>query len=78
MLSVQAELCRIQAMLTAPASERYAELYAAQQALMWVMDSAMFKAPSEMLVSGTQAGSEDCQAEIGHSEFSGNRDHRAA
>ena len=79
MLSAQFELSRIQSILTADrAPDRYNELYAAQQALVWILDPATFKAPSDMLVIGTQGDSEDCPEGTYHSEFSDSRGHRAA
>ena len=46
MLFVQRELKRIQGALTSDKPpERYREHYAAQQALLWVLDPDTFKAP---------------------------------
>jgi hypothetical protein len=61
---IQRELERIQGALTsAEPPECYAELYAAQQALVWVLDSGTFKAPHDMLVRRTQEDLGDCPAE---------------
>jgi hypothetical protein len=70
MLSAQHELNRIHAALTAeppPPPSQYGELYAAQQALVWVCDPVTFKAPYEMLVIGTRGDSKGCSAENCHS-----------
>ncbi len=77
---VQKELDRIgTALRQADPVPRYDELYAAQQALMWVLDPSTFKAPYDLLVpvSGTPEGSEDCPEGNGHSEFSDSRDRHA-
>ena len=76
---IKHELDRLHGVLTSDnPPERYAELYAAQQALMWALDSETFKAPHDMLVTCSQADSKDCQVESDHSEFSDNRvDHAA-
>lgn len=59
---IQRELDRIGDALRADlAGNRYAQLYAAQQALAWAMEPDGFAAPSVMLM-GTPAGSEDCSA----------------
>jgi hypothetical protein len=71
---VQRELDRIHGALTSqPSPEHYAELYAAQQALVWVLDPATFKAPYHMLAICTQGDSEDCPAGSDHSAFLDNR-----
>jgi hypothetical protein len=61
MLFVQRELERIQGVLTLDEKpQRYDELYAVQQALVWVLDSDTFKAPRDMLAMSTQEDSGDC------------------
>jgi hypothetical protein len=66
---VQRELDRIGTALQQPQSDnRYAELYAAQQALKWAIEPADFKSPYDMLVTSTPEDSEGCQAENGHSQ----------
>jgi hypothetical protein len=78
MLHIQRKLERIQNVLTSVAPpERYAELYAAQQALVWVLDSETFKAPHDMLVTYSRGGSRDCLAGNDHSVFSDNPGLRA-
>ena len=67
---IQRELDRIGNALTgAQSGNRYAELYAAQQALAWAMEPTGFKPPYDMLASatGTQEGSGDCPEENGRS-----------
>jgi hypothetical protein len=79
MLFIQRELDRIQRVLTSTEPpERYDELYAAQQALVWVLDTATFKAPHDMLVTCSRGDSKDCLAENYRSEFSGSPAHRVA
>lgn len=67
---VQRELDRIGDALRQPQpSNRYAELYAAQQALMWATDPTDFKAPYDMLVvTSTPEDSGDCREESGRSQ----------
>ena len=77
---VQRELGRIGAALTqSDPVPRYDELYAAQQALMWVIDPITYKAPYDLLapISDTPGGSEDCPEGNDHSESSDNPGHRA-
>src|SRR3569832_273867 len=80
MTCIQHELRRIQSVLTEnqlPA--KYSELYAAQQALDWMLDPTMFMAPFDMLASGgTQGGLGDSSAGNCRSEFSDTLDHHAA
>jgi hypothetical protein len=57
---VQRELDRIQSALTNN-PERYAELYAAQQALAWAQEPDGFASPTKMIM-GIPANSEDCPA----------------
>jgi hypothetical protein len=58
---VQRELERVgTALRQSQPSNRYAELYATQQALMWALDPGEYKAPFDMLVTSTP-GSADCQ-----------------
>ena len=57
---IQRELDRIgTAMEQSPSGNRYAELYAAQQALMWALEPSTYKAPYDMLVTNTPAVSEE-------------------
>jgi hypothetical protein len=49
-----------------PSGERYAEIYAAQQALAWALDPKAYKSPAALLM-GTLAGSADCSVDIHHS-----------
>jgi hypothetical protein len=78
MLFIQRELEHIQVALTsAKPSNRYAELYAAQQALLWALDSGTFKAPHDMLATRSQQDSIDCPAGSDHSVSSNNPDLRA-
>jgi hypothetical protein len=67
---IQRELDRIGDALRQPRpNNRYAELYAAQQALIWATDPTDFKSPFDMLgVTSTPEGSEDCQEESDHSQ----------
>lgn len=67
---VQRELDRIgTALQQAQPNNRYAELYAAQQALLWAIEPTDFRSPCDMLVvTSTPQGSEGCQEESGHSE----------
>lgn len=59
-MSIHEERARIrEALLASPTGPRYAELYAAQQALGWVLDSSAFASPFDM-ISGTRRGSADC------------------
>jgi hypothetical protein len=63
---IQRELDRIGSALTsAQSGNRYAELHAAQRALLWALEPTGFKPPYDMLAhaTGTQEGSEDCLAE---------------
>lgn len=66
---IQRELDRIGGALESPQSgNRYAELYAVQQALVWALDPMAFKSPFD-LIEGVSiledAG--DCQAGSDHS-----------
>lgn len=59
---VQQELDRISAELREnQKGEKYNELYAAQQALVWALEPSAFRSPY-MSVMGIQAGLEDCSA----------------
>lgn len=61
---VQRELASIQRAMRDPAhSNRYAELYAAQQALSWAIEPAGF-APASKMITGIQASLEDCSAHL--------------
>jgi hypothetical protein len=74
MLFVQRELSRIQGALTSATPPKcYAELYAAQQALAWVLDSDTFKAPHAMLARRTQEDLGGCPGESDLSLSSDNR-----
>ncbi len=66
---VQRELDRIGGALRQPQpNNRYAELYAAQQALLWAIEPTDFKSPYDMLVvTSTPEGSADCPEESGQS-----------
>lgn len=57
---IQRELDRISAALVdQPDANDYASLYAAQQALAWVLEPTGIKAPFAM-IRGTLEGKEDC------------------
>lgn len=62
---IQRELDRIGDALRQPQpNNRYAELYAVQQALLWAIEPTDFKSPYDMLlVTSTPGGSEGCPAE---------------
>ena len=57
---IQREIDRIRADIISGAGDR-ASLYAAQQALEWVLEPGGIKSPYAMIM-GTQAGSADCWA----------------
>jgi hypothetical protein len=60
---IQRELNRIEVALRQPQSgNRYAELYAAQQALAWAIEPTGFASPHATIM-GTLADSGDCQPE---------------
>jgi hypothetical protein len=62
-----------------PALGRYAELYAAQQALMWALEPDGFKAPYDMIrAKGTLEDLEGCPAENCQSASSDSPDHRVS
>jgi hypothetical protein len=64
------ELDRLHGSLTSDEPpQRYAELYAAQQALRWALEPETFKTPHDMLVTCSQPDSKGCPVESGHSEF---------
>jgi hypothetical protein len=64
MMFIRREIDRIHGALTSSCSAGlHAELYAAQQALVWVLDQDTYKAPCEMLARNIPADSKDCQAE---------------
>lgn len=68
---IQRELERIGDALRDPQpSNRYAELYAAQQALVWALEPEGYKSPYNMLVDpiDTQEDSASCPAGNGHSQ----------
>lgn len=61
---VQRELDRISRALHEPHSaERYAQLYAAQQALSWAMEPTGFRSPYDTVMD-IEADQEDCLARI--------------
>jgi hypothetical protein len=76
---IQRELERIGSELTTSQSARYAELYAAQQALVWALEPTGFKSPYDMLVQikDTQEGSKDCPEGSDRFAFLNNPDLRA-
>ena len=63
---IQRELDRIGAALRQPQPDgRYAQLYAAQQALSWVNEPSVMEAPLDTIAgvtSGTAEDSKDCPA----------------
>jgi hypothetical protein len=65
---VQREIDRIGDALRQPQfNERYDELYAAQQALLWATEPTDFKSPYDMLtVTSTPEDSEGCREESDH------------
>jgi hypothetical protein len=70
---IQRELDRIgEAIRHSNPVPRYDELYAAQQALSWVLDQETFKAPYDMLAptSDIREGPEGCPGESDHSASS--------
>lgn len=46
-----------------PDGNRYTEIYAAQQALSWVLDPEVFRSPCGYLVTGTAPDEVGCSAE---------------
>jgi hypothetical protein len=65
MISVRHELNRIHGALTSDKPpERYDELYAAQQALVWASEPDVFKSPYDLIVQPTDIpeDSRDCPA----------------
>lgn len=77
---LQRELDRIGEVLRSPqSSNRYAELYAAQQTLVWALEPTGFKAPYDMIVgTSIPADLEDCLAGNGRSPFSDTVGRRAS
>jgi hypothetical protein len=76
---IQKEIDRIgEAIRRANPVPRYDELYAVQQALLWVLDPETYKSPYDLLVTGTPEGSEDCLEENGRSASSSSLDHRVS
>jgi hypothetical protein len=57
---IQREIDRIRALII-NGEERSEELYAAQQALEWVLEPSAIKSPFEM-ITGIREGLEDCPA----------------
>lgn len=60
---------------------QYDQLYAAQQALLWVLDPETYNAPFAMLMKisdDTRQGSADCQEENGRSPSSDSLGHRVS
>lgn len=79
MMFIQRELDRIGAALTQPQpGPHYAELYAAQQALLWAQEPEGFKSPYAMLVMDTLGDSGDCPARTDHSPSSDSHVHRGS
>jgi hypothetical protein len=75
MLFIQRELERIRSSLTSGEPPKYyAELYAAQQALVWVLDSDTFKAPHDLLARSTLEDLRGCREGNDRSAFSDNHD----
>ena len=69
---VQREIARLNAELaTYPDGPRYAELYAAQQALAWSLEPTGFGAPYDVIKGGTLANSKDCLVELHPQQSSG-------
>jgi hypothetical protein len=61
---VERELSRISAALREPRfADQYDRLYAAQQALAWVLEPEGFRSPYAA-VTGTPEGSGDCSAHL--------------
>jgi hypothetical protein len=78
---IQRELSRIGNALPGTQSDdrddRYAELYVAQQALVWASEPDVFKAPYDLIVqgvTGTLEDSEDCPVRNDLSASLDNRD----
>ncbi len=70
---IQREIDRIQAALVAVKDERqYQELYAAQQALAWVLEPIGMASPAAVIL-GTPEAQEGCWAEPHPAPFSGTR-----
>jgi hypothetical protein len=61
---IQREIERVgNALTSAQPDNRYAELYAVQQALVWALEPAVFKSPYDMIAaSDIPGGSGDCPA----------------
>ena len=79
MLFIQRELERIRSSLTSAEPPKYYDaLYAAQQALAWVLDSDTFKAPHDMLAMSTPEDLRDCRAGNDRSAFSDSPDRHAS
>jgi hypothetical protein len=61
---IQRELQRLgRALRNAPDGGDYAEIYAAQQALAWVLEPAVVQRPS-LLLTSSEVGEADCWADI--------------
>ena len=79
---ISEELERIERALREPQTdERYCQLYAAQQALVWALNPDAFASPYSTIqrglvrpLKGTQEGSEDCRGDSRLPQSSGNRD----
>lgn len=56
---IEIELGRIREKLADPPQLKCSALYAAQQALSWVLDADTFQAPHDAII-GTSAASEGC------------------
>lgn len=68
---IQREITRINSALISEGENtpEYAKLYAAQQALSWVLEPTGVKSPYDFIL-GTQEGSEDCSDESRPPQFS--------
>lgn len=61
---IQRELERLgRELCTNPQGDRYAEFYAAQQALAWALEPAVIQPPSRLLTS-SEASEASCWADI--------------
>jgi hypothetical protein len=79
---IRQELDRIRKALPQTQSDQgYAELYAAQQSLLWALEPDGFRSPFDMIArvhtKNSLGGSEDCPGENGQSGSSDNLDRRA-
>lgn len=74
---IQREIERVgNALTSAQPDNRYAELYAVQQALVWALEPVVFKSPYDMIAaSDTLEGLRDCPEGNDRFQSSSNRDH---